>query len=148
MRCWEKNSNASAWNTIAGGTSSLAADSGGSNFRIATWAPTMKRARISLTSRLSILFTTGDEAGLASWENGSCNNHIFAGGRDVLETDLKPALVNHKPKIQPRFGLPFVPFSCVPFLLLCLSSDAGGTRRSPRWPCRAAPRRRAREWGN
>ena len=26
---------------------------------------------------------------LASWENGSCNYHILAGGRDALETNLK-----------------------------------------------------------
>src|SRR5580700_4063343 len=47
---------------------------------------------------------------LASWENGSCNNHILAGGRDLLETDLSAPLVNHKPKSHRRFGLPLVPF--------------------------------------
>ena len=58
---------------------------------------------------------------LASWENGSCNNHILAGGRDVLETDLKPPLVNHKPKNHRPFGLPLVPFGTklfsIPFFI-------------------------------
>src|ERR1700722_1795388 len=97
MRCLERNSNAWDSNTIAGGTSSLAADNEGSNLHFATSAPTTTRARTSPASRPSILITNGDAVVRPPRED---SGNVPGAGKWTNSDQLVGAVPTHRPMVR------------------------------------------------